>query len=282
MTTRHISALRNHLVLFLLLIGSISAMAQRGWELGGGLGVGHYFGDLNTDFSLDDPGIAVNALARYNFSNRWAVRIGGGFMRVAADDANSTNAYERARNLSFRSKITDGALGLEFNFLPYDHGSKDNFWTPYVFGGFMVSSFQPQAELNGTFVNLRDFGTEGQFQGDEYYTTALGLSYGIGFKLDLTYEWSLNFELNGRQLFSDYLDDVSTVYPDMEDLQDLRGESAVLLSDPSIIIDGVNDRKLGEAGRLRGNASDNDQYGGLTVSLMYYFGDLRCPDYGSR
>lgn len=275
--------MRYLLFYFLLLVStSTTLLAQRGWELGAGTGVGHYFGDLNTNFAIDEPGLNVAVLARYNFSNRWAARLGGSYMKVAGSDANSTNAYERARNLSFESKVVDGALGMEFNFLPYDHGSRDNFWTPYVFAGFMVSSFQPQAELDGVVYNLRDFGTEGQLPGEEYYTTALGLSYGLGFKLDLTYEWSLNFELNARQLFSDYLDDVSTVYPDTEDLSDLRGETAVLLSDPSIIIDGINDRKLGEEGRLRGNASDQDQYAGLTVSLMYYFGDLRCPDYGSR
>ena len=274
--------MRYLLLALALVTTALAADAQRGWEAGAGLGVGHYFGDLNTSLSLDDPGLNVTALARYNFSNRWAARIKGSYMRVAGSDANSANAYERARNLSFASDVIDGALGMEFNFLPYDHGDRDNFWTPYVFASFMVSSFQPEAELDGVTYRLRDFGTEGQLPGEEYYTTALGLSYGLGFKLDLTYEWSLNFELNARQLFSDYLDDVSTVYPDTEDLSDLRGDIAVALSDPSIIIDGVNERKLGEEGRLRGDASDNDQYAGFTVSLMYYFGDLRCPDYGSR
>ena len=57
---------------------------------------------------------------------------------------------------------------------------------------------------------------------------------------------------------------------------------AVRLSDPSIIIDGVNDLPLGETGRTRGNANDNDAYASLSVSLVYYFGDLRCPDYSRR
>ena len=254
--------------------------AQAGWEAGLHVGAGHYFGDLNTDFSLNDPGINLAAVARYNFSNRWSTRLMASYMRVAASDADSPNNYERARNLHFRSDVLDLGLGMEFNFLRYDHGSRDDFWTPYVFASFMVSQFDPQAELDGQWVDLRDFGTEGQFLGEEYYTTALGLTYGIGVKLDLTYEWSLNFELNARQLFSDYLDDVSTVYPDAEDLRDIRGEDAVRLSDPSILIEGVNDQTLGETGRLRGNPSDRDQYAGLTVGLVYYFGDLRCPDYG--
>ena len=259
-----------------------AARAQEGFELGGFLGASHYFGDLNTDFSLNDPGYTAGAMARYNFSNRWSVRFGGAYSAGSASDADSRNVYERAHNLDFRSKILDGALGLEFNFLQYDHGSRDRFYTPYIFGGLLVSNFQPQAKLDGSYVNLRDFGTEGQGIGDEYYTTSLGIDYGIGLKLDLSFEWSLNFELNARQLFSDYLDDVSGTYPDREELLDLRGPDALLLSDPSILIEGVNDQQLGLTGRQRGNPSDRDQYATIKVGLFYYFGDLKCPEWGGK
>ncbi len=274
--------MRNLLLIFALLVGSLSVHAQEGWEAGVFAGGGHYFGDLNTDLSLNDPGIALGAIARYNFSNRWTTRLYLGYTKVSAADSDSRNIYEQARNLSFRSDVIDGALGLEFNFLQYDHGSRDHFWTPYVFGSFLVSNFNPQAELDGELVDLRDFGTEGQFTGDEYFTTSLGVNYGMGVKFDLSYEWSLNVEVNVRQLFSDYLDDVSTVYPDIEDLEDLRGPDAVRLSDRSIIIPGVNDALIGEQGRLRGNADDNDQYATISIGLVYYFGDLKCPEYGSR
>ncbi len=275
--------MRTSLAILCLAFTSLTAArAQEGFELGGFVGAGHYFGDLNTDFSLNDPGITAGIMGRYNFSNRWSVRLGGAYSRVSASDADSRNIYERARNLDFRSRVFDGALGLEFNFLQYDHGSRDRFYTPYIFGGLLVSNFQPQAKLNDSYVNLRDFGTEGQFPGDEYYTTSLGIDYGIGLKLDLSFEWSLNFEINARQLFSDYLDDVSTTYPDREDLVDLRGEDAAFLSDPSILIEGVNDRKLGETGRQRGDPSSNDQYATIKIGLFYYFGDLKCPEWGGK
>lgn len=45
-------------------------------------------------------------------------------------------------------------------------------------------------------------------------------------KIDLSYRWSLNLELSARRIFSDYLDDVSTVYADKEDLEKLRGDVA--------------------------------------------------------
>ena len=106
--------------------------------------------------------------------------------------------------------------------------------------------------------------------------------FGGGFKIDLSYEWSLNFEISGRHTFTDYLDDVSTVYADKDDLLQQRGELAVALSDRSLALPGMEDSKLGEPGTQRGDSTTKDVYVMMGVGLLYYFGDLRCPDYGSR
>ena len=258
---------------FILLFSltTISLNAQQGWELGGLLGVSHYYGDLNTSFNLKDPGIAAMAIGRYNFNNRLALRFGVNYGSVSADDANSENSFEKARNLNFKSNLLDGMAAFEFNFLPYIHGSKDQFYTPYLFAGFAVYSFNPTTEFNGETIELRDMGTEGQFRGEEYYSMQGALAYGGGLKIDLTPEWSINIEASARKLFNDYLDDVSGVYPDMEDLEALRGEIAVSLSDRSL------DGTIGEIGRQRGNSRDNDTVLYLGVGLVYYFGDIRCP-----
>lgn len=253
--------------------------AQRGWEAGGWLGGAHYFGDLNTGYYLGSPGIAGGVIARYNFDERICLKFSGNYGQVSAEDKNSKNVYERARNLSFKSSVLEGTAQVEFNFLPYIHGSKDNFYTPYLFGGFSVVKFDPKAELNGTWYELRPLGTEGQFQGEEYYSTTGAFAYGGGFKLDLSYELSLNLELGVRYLFTDYLDDVSTVFPDKEDLENLRGDLAVRLADRSILIPGVNDGQIGETGRQRGNSKTKDSYIFLGLGVVYYFGDLRCPPY---
>jgi hypothetical protein len=124
---------------------------------------------------------------------------------------------------------------------------------------------------------LRPLGTEGQFRREEYYTIQLGLEYGVGFKLDLSYEWSLNFELSARHLYTDYLDDVSGIYADPDQIRSLRGDIAVSLADRSIKIDGVNDSQLGVPGTQRGNSNNNDTYVFLKVGLVRYFGSLPCP-----
>lgn len=260
----------------------LSLSAQRGWEAGPWAGVAYYFGDLNTDFDLSKPGLSGGLVARYNFNNRVALKMSGNYGSISDTDEDSKNVFERARNLSFQSTILDAALQLEFNFLPYTHGSKDEFFTPYLFGGINAFYFNPKAELDGTLHELRPLGTEGQFKGEEYYTVTAGLVYGMGFKIDLSYEWSLNFELSSRYLYTDYLDDVSTVYPDRSDLIRSRGEIAAELSDRSIAIPGVTEGPIGEEGRQRGDSSNNDSYVFLGVGLVYYFGDIRCPTYGSK
>lgn len=265
----------------------VGLQAQQGVEFGGFLGASHYFGDLNTNFKMNSPGFSGGLIGRYNFNERVSIKLAGSYGKVSADDANSNNTFEQRRNLSFESPILDGSAQIEFNFLPYIHGSRDHFFTPYLLAGFSVTKFNPQthycasdptiplSQCNGPtrIADLRPLGTEGQFKGEEYYTVAGGFAFGMGLKIDLSYEWSINVEASVRRLFSDYLDDVSTVYPDMSDVENFRGELAVALSDRST----PTPQKIGEAGRQRGNSQNTDAIAFLNVGIVYYFGDLRCP-----
>jgi len=200
------------------------------------------------------------------------------YSKLSSYVSDSDNSFQLASNLSFRSAVWGADLQLEFNFLPYTHGSKDEYFTPYIFGGFSVVNFNPQAEIDDQWFDLRDFGTEGQFRGEEYYSITGGFDMGFGFKFDLSYEWSINLFIVARHLFTDYLDDVSTEYPDMDDLESLRGERAVRLSDRSGEL-GTLEVPLGQTNRQRGNSSTNDTYATIGIGLIYYFGDLRCPEY---
>ncbi|TXB62151.1 porin family protein [Phaeodactylibacter luteus] len=268
-------------MLFLFLLAAVggSLQAQRGWEAGGWLGGAFYLGDLNTNYDFSRPGMAGGLVARYNFNERLCFKASANVLQVSADDANSSNPFEQARNLSFQSNVVDGTFQFEFNFLPYRHGHEEHFFTPYLLAGFNVFRFNPKAEYEGELVELRPLGTEGQFRGEEYYSVSGGLAYGVGFKVDLSYEWSLNFELNARSLFTDYLDDVSTVYADKGDLEQLRGPLSVALSDRSLETAGS---QIGREGTQRGNSNNNDTFITMGVSLVYYFGDIRCPEYGRR
>ncbi len=257
-----------------LLLGPVSGLAQRGYELGVWLGGTHYFGDLNTSYALNRPGPAGGVVGRYNFNDRISIKLGAGYGILQARDSDSDNPFQQARNLSFRTGIIDASLQFEFNFFRYIHGSRDAYFTPYLLLGAGVCYFNPKAQLDGSWIALQPLGTEGQPVGGEYTLVQPALAYGLGFKIDLSYEWSLNFEISGRALFSDYLDDVSTTYPNMLELQNLRGPVAVRLSDRSA---EVAPEPIGEPGRQRGSSNDNDSYGFLSVSLVYYFGSVLCP-----
>lgn len=262
------------------------AQAQRGAEAGIWLAGVNYFGDLNTNMRLNRIGPAAGVGLRFNFNERVCGKLSGNIGRVEAYDSDSPNLFERARNLSFRSIVADAAAQMEFNFLPYIHGSKDQNWTPYLFAGLGVTYFNPKAEMNGNWTELRPLGTEGQFKGEEYFTVAGGWVYGAGFKIDLNYEWSINIDMSARRLFSDYLDDVSRTYPDVGDVEDLRGSEAVPFidrslelyqKDPNFFTRNNIEAPIGEPGRQRGNSKSNDTYVYFGIGIYYYFGDLKCP-----
>ncbi len=269
------------LILATVLVCQISAThAQRGWEIGGWAGVSHYFGDLNTNFDLKRPGFAGGAVFRFNFNDRLCLKMSGNYGNISADDKTSTNVFEQRRNLNFRSVIVDGTGQFEFNFMPYNYFDKAEWFTPYLLGGLSVYHFNPQGKYNGAWYDLRPLGTEGQFRGEEYYTTQMALAYGGGFKIALTEVWSINVEISARKLFTDYLDDVSKTYPSMNEIRKQHGEIAVSLSDPSI--PDAEGKKIGQLGRQRGDSKSNDMFTFFGVSLLYYFGDLRCPPLSNR
>ena len=264
------------IVIGFLLWTNAKTLAQVvGMEVGAQAGVAHYFGDLNNDYSINKPGFTGGLLARYSFNRRIALKASFNYASVAGDDALSDNEFQLRRNLSFASDVINGGLQLEFNFLPFVHGDKDLFFTPYLFGGLAMTYYNPKAELNGEKYVLRDLGTEGQPVGDEYSLTSGGWLYGGGVKFSLNYHWSINVELGIHQLFTDYLDDVSTIYPETFDLRLDRGDIAVLLSDRSIPTE--TQPQIGQPGRQRGNSAVNDTYAVFTVGVTYFLGDLNCP-----
>jgi hypothetical protein len=255
---------------FALSISGASAQ-MRGWEAGGWIGATNYFGDLNTNFRVNRLHLAGGAGVRYNFNDRLAIRFGMNAGIISAYDSDSKNAFEQRRNLHFWSNIYDATAQFEFNFFPYVHGSRDFFFTPYMFAGPTFFWFNPKAELDGTTYDLREMGTEGQFRGEEYNTAQGAFAYGMGFKVDLSYRWSLDFTLSARKLFTDYLDDVKGSYADIRDIRTQRGDIAAALADRS------GEPPVGTPGKQRGNGKNNDTYVIIGAGVNYYFGSVRCP-----
>lgn len=254
----------------LLFMFITSGTSQNGWEAGFWVGTSHYFGDLNTNFDLTKPGPAAGLTARYLFNERLNFKSSINYAFIRETDVDSPNPFEQSRNLHFRSNIFDMSNQFEFNFLPYVHGTS-YYFSPYFLLGLSVFHYQPQAQYQDSWYNLREYGTEGQIQGEEYFSFSAGLIYGAGIKWDINYRISMNVEVAARWLSTDYLDDVSTVYPNPGEVSSLRGEVGTALSNPSTV-DG-----FGAQGTQRGNSKDNDTYVTTAISFMYYFGQLNCP-----
>ena len=234
--------------------------------LGGGT---YYLGDLNPGGHFKNMGVAFGLLARYNLSDRWAVRITG-FRGEIKADAGSTN-YMPSRGLSFTSPVTDISAIVEFNFFPYFTGSRRYPVSPYIYGGIGMTMFRPSAGGH----ELHPLGTEGQNDGYQgrspYHLTQVNLPFGLGAKISVTKKLGLTVFWELHKLFTDYLDDVSTTYylsgpainPD---------DPAQYLSDPTM------DH---EPGWQRGNSSTKDWYACSGITLTYKFAlgkGKRCRD----
>ena len=171
---------RSIIITILSLMTVVSTHAQQGWEIGGYGGIAYYLGDLNNDYNLELPGFAAGIMGRYNFDERISIRFDLGAGQVRADDALSENEFELRRNLHFKSLVVDFGARFDFHFLPYIHGDRRHYFTPYITGGYGISWFNPKAEYNGEWVELQPLGTEGQELGDEYFRISGAWLLGLG------------------------------------------------------------------------------------------------------
>ena len=275
--------MRNFVILLLGFIPWQAPMMAQSWEFGGFAGTSLYFGELNTFFVPANPGLSAGVYMRRNFDGRICLRGGASYGRVWGVDADSKNAYERARNLSFRSDLFEGSVFIEFNFVPYRsprNSRMDKSVCPYVMGGMSIFYFNPKAKYLDAWYELQPLGTEGQAPGEEYKLVQPAFILGGGLKIKLNDRgWNFNFEIGQRLLFTDYLDDVSKTYADTRLIRGYRGfqsSIAVNLADRSMEVDGV-DRPMGEEGRQRGDSRRKDAFMIIGVGLSYNFRRHTCP-----
>lgn len=257
--------------LILACLLSTGARAQYN-EMGLMAGVSNYKGELSNHlFNTDFIHPAFGAFFRHNWDRHWSWKIELNYGRISGDDAKSPNGFELDRNLSFYSNILEFSPQVEFNFFPYETGNYEFPFTPYVFTGIAVFHFNPKAEYNGEIFDLQPLGTEGQgLNGQKHYKRLqLAIPIGGGIKITGQGRVGVGIEVGARRTYTDYLDDVSTTYPDMAALMAARGPVAVALSDRSF---SQADTTAGAPNvylKQRGNSHDKDWY--LFASVTLYF-----------
>ncbi|MEY3367853.1 MAG: hypothetical protein RI973_1008 [Bacteroidota bacterium] len=240
----------------------ISALNAQYFEAGATTGAAAYIGELS-DHKLSQHGIKplIGVFGRYNLSPYWSFKAAFTKASISGSDVYSRLAESRERNLNFRSDILEFAVCGELNLSDYNV-REDKTAMPYVFAGIGGFYFNPQAEMRGAWYDLQPLRTEGHF----YHKFGLNIPLGIGLKFNLSEKMNFGLELGARKLFTDYLDDVSNVYPDVMALRSTNLTAALFsYRTPEV---------TGEFGNNpyntpRGNPQNDDWYffAGLTVSV---------------
>ena len=278
------------LTLFLAFAIFVQAFAQSEYgnvqqgEFGFTVGVATYFGDLNTNVSLNALKPAVGIFYRKQFNNYMGVRLSAHYTEVGYSDTYSKNDYQKTRNLSFNSSITEFALSGDFNFFKYIPGNPDYAFTPYITIGLGVFNYNPYAYLGGDKYYLRPLGTEGQNIGyvgadgktrKPYGSVAVCFPLGLGVKYSIGNNLNLSIQIADRFTTTDYLDDVSTTYVGINNFPPQNGKPSVagLLQDRSYET-GVT---IGVEGAQRGWSKQKDQYMIAEVGLSFNISTYKCP-----
>ncbi|MBC8172731.1 MAG: hypothetical protein H7X71_02395 [Chitinophagales bacterium] len=290
-------------VLMLAFVGSCQKVQaqtiSRSREYGFNIGMSSFLGDLGgTDdigrpFFWDvDPEVTRPALGfvfRQEVRPHVAMRFNAFWSELRGADSLSDNVFRNYRNLSFKSPIVEVSAMGELSFTRYVGPFKKRF-NPYVYGGIGLFYFNPQANLNGQWIELQPLGTEGQGLEqypylEKYSRVALCFPLGGGFRYLLTNNWVVGFEMAVRYTNTDYIDDVSGYYanPDYYYLN-YDPATAALATELSDRSDGTRLDLINPGSPLddgRGDPTDFDTYifGGI-FTLTYQIEVRKKPKFG--
>lgn len=262
-------------ILILVLLPLVSKAQMH--EIGAMSGFANYFGDLNYNASFESIRPMGSLFYRINFDSRWALKSSFSFAQLAFDDKLSKNAFNRQRNLHFRTNVMDLSAMVELNFLEFNKLKKDKRFSPYFTLGIALFYFNPQAELNGQWYDLQPLGTEGQndpsYSGvSKYKLIDFAIPIGGGFKYSLGKNWNIGVFGELRVTFNDYIDDVGGVYTSPLSLPDGSRGVAYLLADRS----GEVGTSISSPGKQRASSNKPDFYMFAGVSISYTIFKMKC------
>ena len=257
-------------------------------EVGPHVGLSYYMGDLNPALPFAMADLEYGGLVRFNYNNRWTFRCDYAYATVKADDEKIKWRPERC--LNFTSKIHDLSFVAEFNFWEYYTGNPKRNVSPYIFGGLSVFYYTAYATVGDSLVDLSNHETEPLPTNPKWYEEAFGkkspvgisIPFGIGVKFALSRRMAGTVEWRMQKTFTDYLDDVATVYREVGDHDCIVVNGMYYdLTDPTATPDGIPVNAQGDptevpdgiyqGGQQRGNSAFNDWFGMARVSLTWKF-----------
>lgn len=239
-------------------------------EVGLSGGFAQYFGDLQSDYEASENHVAFGFFTRYNWSRNLAFKAQFSYTTLTGDDANQKafNTFEANRNLSFKTRLFELGGQGEWNITKFDIRD-DKTTAPYIFAGFALIYSNPRAELGDRWYDLQPLGTEGQtLEGGKKKYSKLGVAFpiGAGIKISLSERINIGFDFGYRFTLTDYLDDVSSVYPNIALLEEQNPIASQLsFRSPEILLQLAGN----PVGKPRGNSNNKDGYfiGNITFSF---------------
>ena len=255
----------------LLLVGMLfPLLTQAQWNVNLYGGFSNYVGDMqHRAYTTTEAHGSFGAGLQYDLNGHFSILSNLTYAKVSASDAKDNISSNRARNLSFETKIGEWNLLLEYNLLDLN----EHRFTPYAFAGIAIYHFDPYAfDSTGKKVYLHILSTEGeglpQYPGRKPYSlTQLAIPIGGGFKFRINDRITLAYEIGLRALFTDHLDDLSNSYISEATLLAARGPKAVEMAYRGGEL--KNGAPYPGAGAFRGNSRHKDFYymSGLRVTI---------------
>lgn len=263
--------------MFFLGLFFTQTIAGQSVELGGFAGYSNYIGDLQeTQFEMSEANLTYGGFVRFNLSNHVALRTHYYKGQLSGSDHNFTTPDLRERNLSFRTDFSEFGIVAEIALVNFG-ANKKKIASSYIFGGVAALHFNPQAEIDGEWVDLQPLGTEGQgLPGykSKYSKYTLAYPMGVGFRFNLARVANLGLVLGWRKSETDYIDDVSEKYPDISMLQQVNPKAAALsFREPEI----TGDLYHNPVGEFRGDPSKKDWYLFIGTTFSIYLVQSRLP-----
>lgn len=254
----------------IILLGS----AQYNFDFGIKLGGTNYLGEIGgkektrrnfvMDMKLKQTSWVFGGYARYKFSKSIAGNLSVSYGRIQGDDALSSNIGRNTRNLRFRNDILDiTARGEYYFFEANDVGGRGRYWFDFkAFAHLGVAGFHHNpkggTDKNSMNTELQPLQTEGV----QYSKWQIGVPGGLGVFFTYKRKHRIGWDVTWTTTFTDYLDDISTVYNVGPDAGDIANQSAAV-TDDEVLLGSF------QAGEKRGDPTHNDTYMFSTLSYGY-------------
>ncbi len=186
-----------------LLSPRVTGQISQRTEIGGGLGIFNYTGDLVSSFDLATSKPAATLFYRSNISRVISFRtsLTGGQL-AASDKNNPSDPFAVKRSASFDLFLLELSGVFEYHFLDWRDDKRKLRFTPYLFAGVGLFGISGTPNKNAEYSNIQ-----------------LSIPFGGGMKYVLNPRYYISFEFGVRKTYFDYLDNISGGNPSFKTFQ---------------------------------------------------------------